>query len=102
MPDVPVKKEKKLLQLSDSTGTLELTEVKPAVVSSLKSEDVFLLDTGTEIFVWVGAGASKNEKNKALSYATQYLVKSGRPTSLPITRVLETGNVNSFTFALQN
>ena len=30
---------------------------------------VFLVDTGKEVFVWVGSGASSDEKKNAMTYA---------------------------------
>lgn len=79
-----------------------MTEVTPVSSKSLKSDDVFLLDIGDHIYVWIGLGASKNERAKCLSYATEYLVTSKRPSSLPITRVLEGGNLSHFSFAIDN
>lgn len=32
-------------------------------------QDVFLIDTGKEVFVWIGADASANEKKNGFSYA---------------------------------
>ena len=32
-------------------------------------QDVFMLNTGKELFVWVGSGASPNEKKNSLGYA---------------------------------
>ena len=37
--------------------------------SSLDPKDVFILDTGKAIFVWVGSGASPDEKKNAMTYA---------------------------------
>ena len=30
---------------------------------------VFIVDTGSEIFVWIGSGSSRDEKKNALIYA---------------------------------
>jgi len=32
-------------------------------------QDVFVLDTATKCFVWVGKGASPNEKKNGFAYA---------------------------------
>ncbi len=37
--------------------------------SSLDAKDVFILDTGKELFVWVGNETSSAEQRNALSYA---------------------------------
>jgi len=41
----------------------------------LVSDDVFIFDTGFEIFVWIGAKASLNERNSSIGQAQQYLKK---------------------------
>ena len=37
--------------------------------SSLDSNDVFIADNGKSLFVWVGKGASTDEKKNAMTYA---------------------------------
>jgi len=83
---------KLLFQLSDSTGTLQFKQVGSGLgckKSLLDSNDVFVLDTGAEVFAWIGKGASAGEKAKALSFAQDYLKKFDRPSYLPICRILE-------------
>jgi len=85
---------KRLFRLSDASGSLTITEV--AVGAKVKknlldSNDVFILDTGAEVFAWIGKGASVQEKQKALHYAQDYLKKYNRPSFLPIARILEGG-----------
>jgi gelsolin len=89
--DVKVENPKALYQLSDATGDLKLTEVSKgsAKKSSLKSEDVFILDAGHTVFSWIGKGTTKKEKANAIKYATDYLKKQGRPSHTPVVRVLE-------------
>jgi len=70
--------EKKLFRLSDSTGSLTFTEVasgKAVTKAKLDSSDVFVLDTGAEVFAWIGAKSSAGEKKAALQYAQNYLKK---------------------------
>jgi len=88
-PDTPQKQEKKLFRLSDETGKMQMVEIKPFTYKSLDTKDVFILDSGIEIFVWVGKGASKEERSKGLAYATDYLFKNNRPKSMPISRMIE-------------
>jgi len=83
---------KKLFHLSDATGTMVFKEIGsgPSIkYSSLLSDDVFIYDVGAEVFVWIGKGASVDEKKKAMQYAQDYLKKNTRPLFLPITRILE-------------
>jgi gelsolin len=88
--EVPVKS---IWCLSDASGKLTVEEkasgkgnIKKSV---LKSEDVFFLDTGPTLYVWVGSGTSKNEKAMAMQYATDFLKGAGRPLSTPVLRVIE-------------
>jgi gelsolin len=93
---------KALFRLSDATGALQMTEVAKGKVTKnlFQSSDVFIFDSGYEIFAWIGKGASKQESTKALSYAQDYLAKAGRPAFLPVTRVIEGGENESFVAAL--
>jgi len=96
--------EKKLLRLSDSSGKAELKEVAAGGAvkrSLLDSKDVFVLDSGFEVFVWVGKGASSGEKKLALKYAQEYLTKYNRPAHLPVSRILEGGENEVFEAALR-
>ena len=79
---------KKMMKLSDSNGKLEMTNVEYSK-QSLKSEDAFLIDRGDNIFIWVGKGASKNEKRFGLIYAKKYQNQEKRNLSLPILVVQE-------------
>jgi gelsolin len=96
------KKEKTLLKLSDASGSLQITEVAKGKVTKgqLNTADVFILDSGYEVFTWIGKGASAQEKSRAMSYAQDYLAKAGRPAYLPVTRVNEGGENESFLNAL--
>jgi len=94
---------KALFQLSDASGTLEFKQVGTGAAckkSLLDSNDVFILDTGAEVFAWIGKGASADEKKKALGFAQDYLKKYDRPAYLPISRILEGGENEVFHTAL--
>lgn len=90
--------DKRLYKLSDSSGKLEFTLVAEKTVkkSMLDSSDVFVFDIGSEIFAWVGKGASKDEKRGAMQYAQEYLKEHKRPPMLPITKLLEGANADAF------
>jgi len=84
--------QKVLFHLSDATGAMEFKQVATGAQckkSLLDSNDVFILDTGSEVIAWIGKGASADEKKKALGFAQDYLAKYNRPAYLPISRVLE-------------
>mmetsp|Transcript_13922 Transcript_13922/g.15380 ORF Transcript_13922/g.15380 Transcript_13922/m.15380 type:complete len:369 (-) Transcript_13922:111-1217(-) len=81
-----------LYKLSDESGKMEFSEV--AKGNAIKREmfdtkDAFIFDCGPEIFAWIGKGASKEERKKAIFYAHEYMVKMSRPLFTPITRILE-------------
>jgi len=84
--------QKSLFHLSDATGNMTFQQVATGAQckkSMLDSNDVFILDTGSEVIAWIGKGASADEKKHALGFAQDYLVKYNRPSYLPICRVLE-------------
>jgi gelsolin len=90
---------KKLFHLSDATGSMVFKEIAagPAIKRNmLKSEDVFILDVGSEVFAWIGKGASAAERKNAMQYASDYLKKNNRPPYIPIARVLEGGENEVF------
>jgi len=91
--------QKRLFQLSDASGKLTFKEVGQGAKLNRKlldSNDVFILDTGAEVFAWIGKGASAAEKKTALQYAQDYLKKYNRPSYLPISRILEGGENETF------
>lgn len=91
--------EKKLFRLSDASGTLTFSEVaKGAAVKKnlLDPNDVFILDTGAEVFAWIGKQASVGEKKKAMQFAQEYLTKYNRPAFTPISRILQGGENEVF------
>jgi len=90
---------KVLFHLSDASGSMEFKQVgtgSGCKKSLLNSDDVFILDSGAEVFAWIGKGASTNEKAKALSFAQDYLTKFNRPAYTPISRILEGGENEIF------
>jgi gelsolin len=94
--EAPKSDKKRLFRLSDASGQMTFSECKFARRSELDPNDVFILDGGFEVFVWIGRGASKEERKNAMSYATQYLTKENRPKFLPITRILQGGENETF------
>jgi len=101
-PDTNVVSEKKLFRLSDETGKMQMVAVKEVARKSLDSKDAFIFDAGFEIFAWIGKGASKQEKSKALAYATDYVFKNGRPKTMPISRIIEGAENDVFLAAIGN
>lgn len=86
--------EKALFRVSDEGGKLKQTEVKkgPVKINDFDSKDVFILDTGDNCFVWVGKGASHEEKQNGLGYAHNHLMKTDHPL-VPV-HVVKEGQIN--------
>lgn len=80
----------KLYRVNDCLGELEVeaVEIPDGILSTtmLDPNDCFILDCGTEIFVWVGKESSEKEKAGAMSNAREFLTNYGRPIWTPITK----------------
>lgn len=88
-----------LFRLSDASGKFEFKQVAKGEKikrSLLDSSDVFILNTGAQVFAWVGKKASVGEKKKALQFAQEYVSKSGLPVQTPVARILEGGENEVF------
>ena len=84
--------KKVLYRLSDASGSLQFTKVAEgpeATREKLDHNDVFIIDTGIEVFAWVGRGSSKDEKKNAMKFAMEYLAKSGKSPNTSISRVID-------------
>ena len=91
--------KKVMVEVSDKTGTLKMTEVTFGK-ASLKTEEVFLVDLGRIVYCWVGKGASKEERSNGLKFANDYLVQNKMKFSTPIVRVMEGAEPKSFLSSL--
>ncbi|KAI1412685.1 putative actin-binding protein Fragmin [Hypoxylon sp. FL1857] len=89
---------RRLFRLSDASGQLRFDLVKEGSAidfSDLDSNDVFLLDTGSTIWVWQGSGASRAEKAMWIKVAELYIRQlgeesgDGRSYLSPISKVVE-------------
>uniref|UniRef100_A0A8C9Z0G9 Villin like n=1 Tax=Sander lucioperca TaxID=283035 RepID=A0A8C9Z0G9_SANLU len=63
----------RLFECSNQTGQFRMTEVDDFAQSDLDEEDVMLLDTWEEIFLWVGNSANQYEAKEAWNSAQEYL-----------------------------
>lgn len=82
--------EPSLWCLSDSSGPLSFDKVSSGKISAsqLDSKDVFVVDVGALVFIWIGKNASAGERKNAMRYADSYLSKENR-RFIPLERVLE-------------
>ena len=89
--------ELKLYQVSDASGELQVNEVPKKdgrlTKDMLDSNDVFLLDTQADIYVWIGKNANENEKKNAMKHANQFIEKYERPSWCRVTKMPETVSV---------
>jgi len=86
------KSQKAMFQLTDAGGKLEFVPVaqgKNVSKSKLDTDDVFIIDVGSCVYVWIGKGSSSTEKKMGMSKAQHYLKEYKRPSWLPIVRILE-------------
>ncbi|XP_028289758.1 villin-1 isoform X2 [Gouania willdenowi] len=63
----------RLFECSNQTGRFRMTEVDDFAQIDLDEEDVMMLDTWEEIFLWIGNMANQNETKEALSSSQEYL-----------------------------
>lgn len=75
------KHEKIVSRLSDDTGTLDFSEVGRGDFnrSNLTEDDVFIIDNGETVYVYIGENASSAERSNAFAYAHNYLKETEYP-----------------------
>ncbi|RVE58809.1 hypothetical protein OJAV_G00197440 [Oryzias javanicus] len=76
----------RLFECSNQTGRFRMTEVYDFAQSDLDEDDVMLLDTWEELFLWVGKHANKSETSDSWTSAQEYLRShpAGRDLDTPI------------------
>ncbi|KAH3779355.1 gelsolin-like protein 2 [Dreissena polymorpha] len=94
-------KTNRLFRLSDAAGKMEFNLEKENDVSleDFDSNDVFILDTSEDVFVWIGNASSGDEKRNAMVYAHNYLTSTRHPL-IPITCINEYSACADFLVAL--
>nr|VZH90174.1 unnamed protein product [Spirometra erinaceieuropaei] len=97
LPDKPLKPAaekvdvvKALYKVSDASGKIEISVVcqGSAPKSSIKPDDVYMIQDKSGLFVYIGKDCSHAEKRNAFSVAHKFLQSSKNPF-LPITVVTE-------------
>lgn len=81
-----VDKEPILYDISDDSGKLTMTEIGRGSLSTsmLNSTDVMMVDTHSEVFLWVGKQASRCEGKSCMRLAMTFLAENDRPNETPI------------------
>lgn len=89
----------RLFECSNQTGRFMMTEVFDFAQEDLDEEDVMLLDTWEEIFLWIGKAANDVEKKESLTSAAEYLKThpAQRDPGTPITTVTQGHEPLTFT-----
>lgn len=90
--------EKVLLRLSDSSGKMIFSVESRGVLSKdmLDSSDVFILNAGYSIWVWVGKETTSGEKSGAMKVALHYIDENKISPEVPITRIIDGGENAEF------
>jgi len=63
----------RLFQCTDRTGVFKVDEIEDFTQDDLDPDDVMLLDAQSAVFVWIGAGSTENERQKASGLAVEYI-----------------------------
>jgi hypothetical protein len=93
----PPRAESRLLRVSDDGASFSEVAVGSSIEQSqLDSSAVFIVDSGAEVFVWVGKKASKESRASGMTLAQGYLNAQGRPSWTPISRLIESGETPIF------
>ncbi|KAI0150637.1 putative actin-binding protein Fragmin [Xylariaceae sp. FL1272] len=104
------RRPRKLWRLSDASGEVDFSMVKVGSGMSeadLEGNDVFLLDTGSSIWVWIGSQASRAERTMWLKVAERYCKVAGGQESSgetylsPIAKVAQGAESVAFVKALE-
>ncbi|EDV22114.1 uncharacterized protein TRIADDRAFT_29447 [Trichoplax adhaerens] len=73
LQEVALSQPPRLFQCSNASGRFEVEEIPDFVQEDLSEDDVMLLDTYDEIFLWIGERARPEEKKAALQVAVKYI-----------------------------
>ncbi|XP_077159180.1 villin-like protein [Paroedura picta] len=89
----------RLFECSNQTGRFIMTEIVDFCQDDLDEDDVMLLDTWEEIFLWIGKAANNYEKSESISSAKEYLKShpAGRDVATPIIMVKQGHEPLNFT-----
>jgi len=82
-------REARLFRCSNATGAFRIEEIYSFIQDDLEEDDVFLLDTYNELFVWVGKSSNAYELKLAFITAASYIKSAtdGRSENIPVIRV---------------
>lgn len=79
----------RLFQCSNASGRFTVEEIFDFAQSDLIQEDVMILDTYAQVFVWVGRDANDVEKKEGLKTAKEYIESDPSGRDLDSTQLLQ-------------
>ncbi|KAM9094036.1 villin-like protein isoform 2-T3 [Sarcophilus harrisii] len=76
----------RLFECSNQTGRFIMTEIMFFSQDDLDEDDIMLLDTWEEVFLWIGKDSGPYEKKEAVAVAREYLKShpAGRDPATPV------------------
>ncbi|XP_064474510.1 gelsolin, cytoplasmic-like isoform X1 [Ornithodoros turicata] len=63
----------RLFKCSTATGKLRVEQMCNFSQEDLDEDDVMMLDSGDEIYIWIGKGSTEEERSKSLEVAMEYV-----------------------------
>jgi len=88
----------KLIKVSDASGSLvkEVVAEDKLEKKMLTSEDVYIMDNVAEVYVWIGKGASAEERKKGMEIGSNYCTEGDRPAGTKVHKVMENTEPTTF------
>lgn len=80
--------EPRLFKCSTATGKLRVIEICNFTQEDLDVNDVMMLDSGDEIYVWIGKGSTEEERTKSLEVAMEYVKTDPTERDLDSTAII--------------
>ncbi len=89
-----------LYRLSDASGTplLQHTTIQGNKLDRtlLDTNDIFFVDVGFEIMVWIGSASSTNERKHVMMYAQYIIEQTKKPIHTPVVKMFEGAETKFF------
>jgi len=92
------RRDPRLFHCTENGGKFMVKEVNQFEQSDLASDEVMILDTDQEVFVWIGTNSSSFDKQQSWKIAKKYIAASGKLLeTTTITQVKQGVEPRSFT-----